>query len=149
MNGLPPQQQQIQSVNLPTLVRQYVHLDNLIKDTNAKLNMERKKRDDIEGRIIHYLRANKMENAILRVSDATIQNVVEKIQPSMTMTRLESYLHKYYSQKGNGMDETEAILRFIRLQKINDTQNVARLKKTPIPNNTPPSGNGGSQNQNH
>jgi hypothetical protein len=152
MNGppLPPAQQPINSIqpnNLETLVRHYVYYDNLISDTNGKLTIARKRRDDIEGRIIHYLRANNMENAILHVSGARIQNTIEKIQPSMSITRLESYLHKYYSQKGNGVDETEAILRFIRLQKANDTQSVARLKKTLI-TNTPQPANGGS-NQNH
>ena len=52
------------------------------------------------------------------------------------MPRLESYLHAYFKQKGNNIDETDSILRYIKLQKTNDTQVVARLKKTtlqPVP----------------
>ena len=54
------------------------------------------------------------------------------------MPRLESYLHGYYKQKGNGMDETEHILRYIKSQKLSDTQIVAKLKKTVMPVALPP-----------
>jgi hypothetical protein len=56
----------------------------------------------------------------------------------MTLPRLETYLHKYFSQKGNGVDETESILNFLKLQKMNDTQLTACLKKTSMPPSIPP-----------
>ena len=92
-----------------------------------------------------------MEHAIIQVSGARLQCSEEKSAPSLTLPRLQQYLDKYYAQKGTGVNETEAILRFIRLQKANDTQSVACLKKIPIPANIPaPPGaqpNGGSLKQ--
>jgi hypothetical protein len=79
-----------------------------------------------------------MENAILQVSGATLQIAEEKISPCLSMPRIESWLHSYYKQKGNGIDETDAILRFIRLQKVNETQTVASLKKSSLPTPLPP-----------
>jgi hypothetical protein len=77
-----------------------------------------------------------MQNAVIQISGARLQYVEEKTAPALSMPRLEGYLHAYFKQKGNGVDETEAILRYLKLQKLNDTQVVARLKKTnvqPIP----------------
>lgn len=84
-----------------------------------------------------------MENAVIQVSGARLQCTEEKSAPSLTLPRIQQYLDKYYAQKGTGVNETEAILRFIRIQKANDTQAVACLKKIPIPANIPPPPSGG------
>jgi hypothetical protein len=44
----------------------------------------------------------------------------------------------YYKQKGNGVNETEQILRFFELQKKQETKTTAYLKKTPLPTSLPP-----------
>lgn len=145
--ALPPNQQ----TELPTLVRNFVHYDNLASNYSKQASGARHLRNDYESKIIHALRANHMENAIIQVSGARLQCAQEKSAPSLTLPRLQQYLDKYYAQKGTGVNETEAILRFIRLQKANDTQTVACLKKIPIPANipTPPDAqpNGGSLKQ--
>jgi hypothetical protein len=133
MSGPPPQQN-----DLTTWVRNYVHYDNLANNYAKQASGARKLKDEFEDKIIQNLRANRMENAIIQISGARLQCSEEKNTPSLTLPRLEAYLHKYYSQKGNGVDETEALLRFIRLQKQNDTQTTACLKKVPIPTSIPP-----------
>jgi hypothetical protein len=79
-----------------------------------------------------------MENAILQVSGATLQISEEKTAPSLSLPRIEDWLHKYYKQRGNGIDETDSILRFIRLQKTQEIQTTACLKKTVSPVSLPP-----------
>jgi hypothetical protein len=125
-------------VDLTTLVRNYVHYDNLTSNYNKQATGARKLRDEFEHKIITNLRANKMENAIIQISGASLQCIEEKTSPAMSLPRLESYLHKYFQQKGNGMDETDAILRFLKLQKMNDTQTTICLKKTPMAAAIPP-----------
>lgn len=124
--------------DLTTWVRNYVHYDNLAGNYSKQATGARKLRDDYENKIIQNLRANRMENAIIQISGAQLQCAEEKTIPSLTLPRLEVYLHKYYSQKGNGLDETDAILRFIRLQKQQDTQTSVCLKKIPVPASVPP-----------
>jgi hypothetical protein len=123
---------------LTSNVRHYIHYLNLVNNYNKQINEARKLKNRFENNIIQNLRANHMENAILQVSGATLQIAEEKITPSLSMPRIESWLHSYYKQKGNGIDETDAILRFIRLQKINETQTVASLKKSSLPTPLPP-----------
>jgi hypothetical protein len=124
--------------NLTTIVRNYVHYDNLAKNYANQATGARKLRDEFEHKIITSLRTNNMENAIIQISGASLQCVEEKTAPTMTLPRLEGYLHKYFQQKGNGMDETDAILRFLKLQKMNDTQTTICLKKTPMATPIPP-----------
>jgi hypothetical protein len=131
-------QQSSPQTDLTTLVRNYVHYDNLTNNYNKQLGGARKLRNDFENKIIQNLRSNRMENAIIQVSGANLQIAEEKVVPSFSLPRIEAWLHKYYKQKGNGIDETDSILRFMKLQKTNETTNVACLKKTSMPTPIPP-----------
>ena len=133
-----------QQTDISTMVRNYVHYDNLANNYSKQAAGARQLRDEFESNIITNLRSNKMENAIIQISDgARLQCAEEKTTPSLTLPRLETYLQKYYAQKGSGINETEAILRFIRLQKQQDTQINICLKRIatlpPVPG-PPPSG---------
>ena len=119
-------------------VRNYVHYDNLANSYSKQATGARKLRDDYEDKIIQNLRTNRMENAVIQISGANLQLSQDKTIPSLTLPRLETYLHKYFLQKGNNVDETEAILRFIRLQKQQETQHTACLKRTAVPVPIPP-----------
>jgi hypothetical protein len=134
----------LQQNEIGSWVRHYIHYDNLTKTYTNQAGASRKIRDEFEYKIINNLRTNNMQNAIIQISGANLQYNEEKMIPSLSMPRLEIYLHSYFKQKGNGMDETDSILRYIKTQKQNDTQVVAKLKKTmvtPVP--TPPSTNHG------
>jgi hypothetical protein len=134
MNGnMPPQHG-----GLVDYVRQYVHYDNLTKNYTTQATGARKLKNTFEEKIISHLRNNNIPNAIIQISGAILQLSEEKKQASMSMPALETYLHKYFSQKGNGVDETDAILRFIRLQRQQDCQTVACLKKIPVAAPIPP-----------
>jgi hypothetical protein len=134
MAGAPPPNQQTE---LPSLVRNFVHYDNLASNYSKQASGARHLRNEYESKVIHALRSNNMENAIIQVAGARLQCAEEKSAPSLSMPRLQQYLDRFYAQKGTGVNETEAILRFIRLQKANDTQTVACLKKISIPTNIP------------
>ena len=132
-----------QANQFATWVRNYIHYDNLASNYSKQATGARKLKDKFEAEIINNLRQNKMENAVIQITGATLQCTEEKCPPSLTIPRLETYLSKYYFGKGNGMDETDAILRFIKNQKHMDTTTIARLKKTPLPTVVPPPPTGG------
>jgi hypothetical protein len=130
----PPQQ----GSELPALIRNYVHYGKMAEIYGKQATGARKLRDEFESKVIHTLRENHMENAIIQITGAQLQCVEQKSMPPLSMPRLEQYLHKYYAQKGTGVDETESILRFLKLQKQNDAQSVMSLKKTVLPAAIPP-----------
>lgn len=121
-----------------TWVRSWVHYDNLAGNYGKQAAGARKMRDDFEDKILQNLRANNMEKAVIQVSGAKLGITEETSQPSLSFPRLEQYLHMYFQQKGNHMDETEQILRFIRIQRQKETKSVQRLKKTPLGPALPP-----------
>jgi len=119
-------------------VRNYVHYDNLTSQFTKQAAGARKLRDDFEDRIIQNLRTNNMQNAVIQIAGGRLQYSEEKNAPSMSLPRLEQYLHAYFKQKGNGLDETDNILRYLKVQKANDTITVAKLKKTSVLPPLPP-----------
>ena len=119
-------------------VRNYVHYDNLTSQFTKQAGGARKLRDEFEDRIIQNLRTNNMQNAVIQIAGGRLQYTEEKSVPALNIPRLEHYLHAYFKQKGNGIDETENILRYIKVQKANDTQTVAKLKKTAVLPPLPP-----------
>jgi len=129
--------------DLTTLVRNYIHYDNVTKTYGKQLNGARTLRNTFENKIIQELRSNRMEHAIIQVSGATLQMAEEKSAPSLSFPKLESWLHAYYKQKGNGIDETDSILRFMKQQKIKETTSIAYLKKVALPAPIPPPPQGG------
>ena len=111
-------------------VRSWVHYDNLSNNYGKQAIGAKKLRDEFETKIIQNLRANHMEKATIQVSGAKLTLVEERCPPSLSISRLESYLHSYFQQKGNHVDETDSILRYIKLQKNTQTIPVVKLKKT-------------------
>lgn len=144
-----PQQQQLQGggqlqggqqndITLVKLVQNYIHYDNLTNNYNKQVVCARKLKNEFEHKIIQYLRGNRIENASIQVSGACLQLSEEKTTPSMSASNLRKWLKDYYAQKGNSVDESEAILRYINLQKNKETQINSCLKKIPLPTILPP-----------
>lgn len=129
---------------LSTWVRNYVHYGNLASNYSKQATGARKLRDEFESKIIHNLRATNMQNAVIQISGAQLQYAEEKTPASLSMPRLEEYLHAYFAQKGNSLDETEAIMRFLRFKRQQDASVTACLKKTPLASVSipPPPGSG-------
>lgn len=117
---------------LSTWVRNYVHYGNLASNYSKQATGARKLRDEFESKIIHNLRGTNMQNAVIQISGAQLQYAEEKTPASLSMPRLEEYLHAYFAQKGNSLDETEAIMRFLRFKRQQDATVTACLKKTPL-----------------
>jgi hypothetical protein len=125
-----PQQQLQQQQQLPSLVRNWVHYDNLATKYSKEATAAKGMRDDFEAKILGNLRSSKMENAIIQIGGGErLQCIDEKQLPALSLTKLELYLHSYYNQKGNHNDETDAILRFIKQQKNDGARISKRLRK--------------------
>lgn len=93
-------------------------------------------RDMYETYIIQNLRNNQLANARIQITGGVLTVAEEKSVPSLTLPRLEQFLHAYYKQKGNHMDETADILRFLKQQRLENTTSSVKLKKTltaPVP----------------
>jgi hypothetical protein len=119
------------TTELATLVRNWVHYDTMATNFSKQSTSSRKLRDDFESKIIQSLKNQKMENATIQITGAKLQLVQEKTFPTLTIGRLQQYLHQYYQRKGQMADETDQIMDFIKRQKQSNYETVLCLKKIP------------------
>ena len=122
-------QGQLNVANLGTLVRSWVHFDNLAATFQRQAQQARSARFRWETQILDFLRENKMTNAILQIAGGRLTVAEERHANPLTLQRLEMILHEYYAQThGSGEDETNDIMKFIRANRGSTVE--TKLKKS-------------------
>jgi hypothetical protein len=112
--------------DVASLIRNYVHYDNLTSTFNKQAHNARTVRDDYEKRIITELKRSKMEHAIIQIVGGRLKVVEEKHSPPLSFKNLEESLHDYYFQKKK-VDETPELIKFIKANRSVETD--LRIKK--------------------
>jgi hypothetical protein len=114
--------------DIASLIRNYVHYDNLASQFYKQTQNARAVRDDYEKRVIDELKKNNMDNAIIQIVGGKLKMVEEKHSSPLTFKSLEESLHNYYSNKKK-VDETSDLLKFVKGSRTVETS--YRLKKIP------------------
>jgi hypothetical protein len=117
-------------IGLETLVRNFVHYNNLTKELNKQATASRKLKDRYEGDIIHNLQANNMLGATIRTTGSVLSVAQDSVTPSLSMTNLRDYLDGYFKQKGSNFSETDAIMNYIESRKKGGAKVGLKLKET-------------------
>ena len=115
--------------DLAVWVRNWVHYDNLALGLNRQAQNARHLREDFEVKVMNYLKANAMENAVIQIAGGRLVVNEEKHSQPLTLIRIEELLHGYYTAKGatGALDESQNIMKFIRKQRGFEV--VKKLKK--------------------
>ena len=112
--------------DLATLIRNYVHYDNLTSTFNKQAHNARIVRDDFEQRIIKELRDKKMEHAIIQIVGGKLKIVEEKHNTPLNYKMLEESLHNYFHTKKIS-DDTSNIIKFVKGSR--EVETLFKLKK--------------------
>ncbi len=121
--------QQLDTQSLATMVRSWVHFDNLAATFQRQAQQARSARFRWETQIMDYLKINRIPNAILQIAGGRLTMVEERHANPLTLGRLEELLHQYYGNKGsNTTDETAEVMKFIKTNRGATIE--ARLKKS-------------------
>jgi len=117
MSSVPPTNQnaiqQQPALNFATLVKNWIHYDDLASSFYKQTLNARKVRSEYESQIQENLQKQKMENAVIQVNGGKI-SIVDERQPSpLTMLKLEDLLHNYFLSKKQS-DQTREILDYVR-----------------------------------
>jgi hypothetical protein len=114
--------------NFNTLVRNYVHYEQLTSNLQQQTTNARSVKNQFEDKIIEALQSTNMQKATIQISNGRLQLLEEKSPAPLNFNTLESLLHDYFRAKGSTYpDETANILKFIREhRKINTS---VRLKR--------------------
>jgi hypothetical protein len=112
-------------------VRNWLHYDGLATTFFKQSTRSRQLRDEYEKKIIGHLHQNRMDNAIIQITNGRITVVEERIPHSLTLRSIEHLLHGYYGRKGpHAKDEAADIMNYIRSHRGGET--IKKLKKTQL-----------------
>ena len=143
------QQEQQGQQDFPTWVRNWVHYDTLASSLYKQTINARKVREQFESQILHHLKDRGVPNAVLQIQQGKFQPVQETHSSPLSMTQIETLLHKYFQAKGASVkDETSQILTFLRMNR--QQTKVTRLRKVTDPASSlppPPTASFSSQHQ--
>ena len=111
------------------MIRSWVHFDNLAATFTRQSQQARTARSRWETQIIDYLRETSMVNAIIQIAGGRLTVNEEKHANPLTLQRLESLLHEYFSKRPAGSnDETSDIMAYIKSNRGTNVE--TRLKKS-------------------
>ena len=119
-----------QKEDIANLIRNYVHYDNLTSTLQKQTQNARIVRDDFEKRIIHELKLNNMENAVIQIVGGRLKVVEENHFNPLSFKYLEELLHNYYASK-KVSDDTGNIIKYVKANRKVETS--SKLKKIITP----------------
>ena len=119
-----------QKEDIANLIRNYVHYDNLTSTLQKQTQNARIVRDDFEKRIIHELKLNNMENAVIQIVGGRLKVVEENHFNPLSFKYLEELLHNYYTSK-KVSDDTSNIIKYVKTNRKVET--FSKLKKIITP----------------
>jgi hypothetical protein len=121
-------ERELNTQTLASMIQSWVHFDNLAATFTRQAQQARTARARWESQVIQYLRSTSMVNAIIQIAGGRLTVVEEKHANPLTLQRLESLLHEYFSKRPSGSnDETADIMTFIKTNRGSSVE--TRLKK--------------------
>ena len=119
---------EINTNTLADMIRSWVHFDNLAATFSRQVQQARTARSRWEVQVIEYLNKTNMANAIIQIAGGRLTVVEEKHANPLTLQRLESLLHEYFSKRPPGSnDETNDIMNFLKSNRGSTVE--TKLKK--------------------
>ena len=91
-------------------IKQWVFIDNQIKKANAELYELRKKRRDFSDSIFSYVETNKLDNAVIEISDGTLKFQQTKSFNPLTFKYIESCLNDCISDE----EQVKMLMKYIK-----------------------------------
>ena len=91
-------------------IKEWVLLDNKIKNINSELSMLRNKRKNMTENIYAYVETNKLDNAIVEISDGTLKFQQTKSSSPLTFKFVERCLNDCISNEA----QVKMIMKYIK-----------------------------------
>ena len=115
--GAPAAGAPIDPQHVGNLVRHWVHYDTTLQTLNRQTRQAREAKNYVEDQILGAFRQANLQNPVVQIAGGRLIVGREKHTAPLTFRNLEIYLKQYYRQKPGALDETAAILKFIRAQR--------------------------------
>jgi hypothetical protein len=91
-------------------IKKWVFIDNQIKKANTELYELRKQRRDFSDTIFSYVETNKLDNAVIEISDGTLKFQQNKSFNPLTFKYIESCLNDCISDE----EQVKMLMKYIK-----------------------------------
>ena len=97
-------------MNFEDDVKNWVMIDNKIKQQSETIKDLRKKRNHLTTKIFSYAEENNLENAVIEISDGKLKFQQSKQTPPLTFKFLEECLNECIQNE----DQVKQIIKFVK-----------------------------------
>ena len=108
-----------------TDVKQYVELDNQIKEFQDIIKKIKKDKEKVEGHILHYMTSNGLDDKDINLSDGKLRCFTSKTSSSVNKKHIENSLALFFKGDYNRAKEATEFI----FSKREVTQKI-KLKRT-------------------
>ena len=112
------------SLSIETQIKEWVSLDNQIKEGNDKLKDLRDKRSTLNEQIINYSQSKNMMSTTFELNDSKIRFVTTKTTQPLSLKYIESCLGSIIKDDGN----VKKIMEYIKLNR--ESKETVEMKRT-------------------
>lgn len=106
-------------------IKQYVILDNQIKDLNNKLKNLRAEKLEYNKKIINYIEDNNLQQATIKINDGRLNYNYNMQNQPLTYKYLENCFNKFFK---NQPEVSNLLLNFIKKER--DIKYIKEIKRT-------------------
>ena len=110
-------------MSLQENVKNWVLIDNNIREINEKLKHLREKRDNYNNNIIRYLKDNNLDNPTIKINDGILKFTDTNYNQPLTFKYLEECCKEYFHSD----NEANNFIKFIKSQR--QQKNVKEIKR--------------------
>src|SRR5210317_2189254 len=100
-------------MDFETDVKQWVMIDNQIKQNSEKVKELRKQRNHLTTKIFSYAEENNLENAVIEISDGKLKFQQNKHTAPLTFKFLEECLNECIQNK----EQVKQIIQFVKSKR--------------------------------
>ena len=97
-------------MNFENQIKEWVSIDNQIKQLNEKTKELREKRDSLENNITNYAKSNNLSNASVKIGDGRLKFVNTNVTEPLTFKYLERSLGEVIKNE----TQVKLILEYIK-----------------------------------
>ena len=108
-----------------TDVKNYIELDNQIKEFQDIIKKVKKDKEKLEGHILHYMKTNGLDDKDINLSDGKLRCFTSKTSSSVNKKHIENSLALYFKGDYNRAKEVTSFI----FSKREITQKI-KLKRT-------------------
>lgn len=105
-------------------IKEWVLLDNQIKNANDVVRTLREERNDKAGHIINYINTNRMGNPTVNISDGKLKLTTSRHTAPLTMKHVEECLKKCIADD----QQVDVVMNFIK--ETRPTKVISDIKRT-------------------